>query len=85
MTEQEIISDTEIERVHANANFGSYPKRDVVKFGVLKAASGFYDGSTAKAICTEHGLFVKDSFHSTPTLTTKGGQYLWAAFGKDYD
>ena len=72
---EDIISDEEIERVHANANFGSMDKREVVNQGVLKCASGFYQGSTSNAIIKEHGL-VTDQYELTP----KGKAYLWAAF-----
>jgi uncharacterized membrane protein len=72
---KEIISDEEIERVHANANFGSMDKRTVVNQGVLKCASGYYQGSTSNAIIKEHGL-VNDAYELTP----KGKAYLWAAF-----
>ena len=77
MSEKEIIYDEEIERVHGSANFGqSYTKRDIVRFGVLKAASGYYQGSTSRAICEEHGLIDKEY-----ELTEKGRKYLWVAFG----
>jgi len=72
---QEIINDEEIERVHGNANFGSISKRDVVNQGVLKCASGYYQGGTSTKICEEHGLITK-----TYNLTPKGKMYLWAAF-----
>lgn len=72
---KEIISDEEIERVHGNANFGGMDKREVVNQGVLKCASGYYQGSTSKAIIAEHGLIDKEY-----TLTPKGRMYLWAAF-----
>lgn len=72
---EDIISDEEIERVHANANFGSMDKRTVVNQGVLKCASGYYQGSTSNAIIREHGL-VNDQYELTP----KGRSYLWAAF-----
>ena len=42
MRADEIITDEEIERVHANANFGPMDKRTVVNQGVLKCASGYY-------------------------------------------
>lgn len=74
-TAQELISDAEIERVHANANFGSMTKRSVVDQGVLKCASGYYQGSTSLAIITEHGLV-----DAKYRLTKKGRAYLWAAF-----
>jgi hypothetical protein len=76
MSVQEIISDEEIEKVHANANFGSMDKRDVINLGVLKCASGFWNGSTASAIIKEHGLVNKEY-----ELTAKGRKYLWEAFG----
>ena len=72
---EEIISDEEIERVHANANFGGMNKRTVVNQGVLKCASGYYQGSTSNAIIREHGLVTRDY-----ELTPKGRAYLWAAF-----
>jgi hypothetical protein len=75
MTEQEIISDEEIERVHGYANFGATTERGVVRLGVLKCASGYYQGSTSRGICEEHGLITKKY-----ELTTKGKAYLWAAF-----
>lgn len=72
---KEIISDEEIERVHANANFGSMDKRTVVNQGVLKCASGYYQGHTSNQIIKEHGLVTEDY-----ELTPKGKAYLWAAF-----
>jgi hypothetical protein len=75
MTEQDIISDEEIERIHGHANFGDMQKREVVRMGVLKCASGHYQGSTSRRICEEHGLITKKY-----ELTTKGKAYLWAAF-----
>lgn len=72
---REIISDEEIERIHANANFGGMEKREVVNQGVLKCASGYYQGSTSTQIIKEHGLV--DAEYK---LTPKGKTYLWAAF-----
>ena len=72
---KEIISDDEIERVHANANFGSMPKRDVVDQGILKCASGYYQGYTSTRIIEKHGL-INEKYELTP----KGKAYLWAAF-----
>lgn len=75
MSENEIISDEEIERVHANAKFGYTTKREVVRLGVLKAASGYHQGFTSETIIREHGLITKKY-----SLTRKGKAYLWAAF-----
>lgn len=72
---QEIIPDYEIDRVHGNSNFGSISKRDVVNQGVLKCASGYYQGFTSMQIIKEHGL-IDDQYQLTP----KGKMYLWAAF-----
>lgn len=76
MTEVELISDEEVEKVHGNAHFGSSSKRDVLRFGVLKCASGYYQGHTSKMICVEHGLIDEKTYE----LTEKGRNYLWAAF-----
>lgn len=78
MSMQEIIPDSEIEKVHGNANFGGMGKRDVVNLGLLKCASGYYQGHTSTMIITEHGLITKEY-----ELTPKGKQYLWAAFGEE--
>ena len=75
---REIISDEEIERIHGNADFGGISKRDVVNQGVLKCASGYYQGHTSTQIITKHGLITKDY-----ELTAKGRTYLWAAFSSE--
>lgn len=78
---EEIISNEEIEKVHAYANFGSgITKREVVNQGVLKCASGYYQGHTSKQICVEHGLIKGMYREEHYTLTEKGKAYLWAAF-----
>jgi hypothetical protein len=78
MTEQEIISDEEIEKVHGNANFGYPNKRMIVQLGVLKCASGYHMGYTAQCICVDHGLITPKTYK----LTEKGRKYLWAAYSK---
>ena len=77
MNELDIITDEEITKVHANANFGGRLKRDVVRLGILKCASGYYQGSTSTAILREHKLI--DAEYN---ITAKGRSYLWAAFSK---
>jgi hypothetical protein len=80
-TAQDIVSDAEIERVHANANFGTQTKRGVVNDGVLKYAFGYEGGSTQIAILVEHGLIKKPKIMSSrSTLTQKGVRYLRAVF-----
>ena len=71
----EIIPDADVDRVWGNANFGSMTKRDVIKYGLLKCACGYYQGFTSKSIITELGL-ISEKYE----LTAKGRLYLWAAF-----
>lgn len=75
MNPQDIISDEEIERVHAYATFGDMSKRDVVDQALLKCACGYHQGYTATRIILEHGLI-----NSEYNLTVKGKEYLWATF-----
>ena len=85
MTPEQIISDAEIERVHANANFGDMSKRAVVADGVLKYAFGYSCGSTQIAILREHGLIAKPRPMSyKASLTEKGRRYLRAEFGDNF-
>lgn len=81
MSVQEIVSDEEVEKVHGSAQFG-IPKRAVLDLGVLKCASGYYQGFTSKVICIEHGLITPKTYK----LTRKGQKYLWEAWrnGRDF-
>lgn len=75
---QRLIPDEEIDRVHANANFGGMSKRSVVDDGVLKYAFGYSTGSTQRAILLEHGLIrVRDPMKDGE-LTAKGRHYMRA-------
>lgn len=77
MDTDDIVSDAEIERVHANANFGRMSKRHVVDEGVLKYFFGFTGGSTQIAILIEHGLiYAPKPGRMTSNLTQKGHDYL---------
>lgn len=75
---QDIISDEEINRVHADANFGSMDNRQVVNQGVLKCASGYYQGNISRRIIKKHNL-ITDEYE----LTSKGKAYLWSAFNTE--
>lgn len=79
-TVQSIVSDKQVEDVHANANFGDRPKREVVNIGVVQAVLGYAMGHTMQQIITEHGL-VKRSSGIYPKLTVKGQKYLRALMG----
>lgn len=79
-TPAEIVTDAEVERVHANANFGPcLTKRDVVDEGVLTYAFGFTSGYTQITILREHGLIEKPDRYNSH-LTKKGYRYLHAMF-----
>jgi len=75
--EKEIVSDEDLDKAYGNANFGSTEKRDVIRYGVLKCVSGYYQGHTSTCIVTNLGLVDKEY-----KITPKGRTYLWAAFGK---
>ena len=85
-TTSEIISDEEIERVHAYANFGDMLKRDVVDDGVLQFVFGYDTGHTQMTILREHGLLRASKPRSyRADLSAKGKDYLRAMFwGTDY-
>lgn len=84
MTPEDIIPEDEIERVHANANFGTMTKRRVVDEGVLTYAFGYTSGSTMHAILVEHGLIRtprRERYNLAGYLTPKGKKYLRALAG----
>jgi len=71
----ELISDEQINNAFGNANFGSISQRSVVAGAILKCASGYYTGHTAKCILEELGLVTKKW-----TLTKLGKNYLFAEY-----
>lgn len=79
-TAKRIICDASIEEVHANANFGSMPKRDVVDEGVVKVALGYGMGRTQRQILIEHGLLIRTTRGRAGELSAKGKRYLRAIF-----
>lgn len=75
----DIVSDEEIDRVHAHANFGAMSRRAVVDEGVLKYFFGFDSGSTQLAILVEHNLVHRPKPMSVRAkLTLKGRNYIQA-------
>lgn len=75
---REMVTEEEIDTVWGNSNFGSMSKMDVVKFGLLKCASGYYQGYTSKGILKDLGLITE-----TYKLTRRGKFCLWEFFGKN--
>lgn len=78
----EIVTDAEIELVHAHANFGpEMTKRQVVDSGVLQYAFGYSTGHAQMTILLEHGLITKPRPGSYEArLTRKGSKYLRGMF-----
>ena len=74
---QELVTEEELNKVWGNANFGSALKRDVIKYGILKRASGYHNGHTCDCILKELGLISE----KTKEPTAKGRDYMWSAFG----
>lgn len=52
----EMVTEEEISSVWGNSDFGAMTKIDVVKYGLLKCASGYYQGHTSRLILKELGL-----------------------------
>ena len=83
-TPETIISDDEIIRVHAYANFGSMAPRAVVNDGVRKYAVGYQGGSTQIAILREHGLITKTKGCGyNASLTLKGKRYARSIYHRE--
>lgn len=74
-TVEQIITDEQINTAWGNANFGSRTKREILAGALLKCASGYYTGHTAKQIVSELGLVT-----AKWTLTKLGKRYLFAAY-----
>lgn len=77
----DMVTLVEVEAVWGNANFGprlNANKLDVVKYGLLKCASGYYQGHTSRSICTDLGLISKGY-----RLTKRGRYCLYEFFRGD--
>jgi hypothetical protein len=70
----DIISDERVNDVMCFTDFG-LPHRDVIKYALLKYATGYQTGSTAKYCLIEFGLISQKL-----VLTKKGKEYLYFAF-----
>lgn len=69
----EIVTDSELDAVWGNANFGNTPKREIIKDSLIKCLGGYSTGNTAKCICKELGLVYANKWD----LTKKGREYLY--------
>jgi len=76
---ESVIFLSDIEKVWGNADFGPHlSKIDVVKYGLLKCAGMWEQGSTSKAILRDLGLITKNY-----KLTKKGARCLFEFFKDD--
>lgn len=75
MKVEEIVTNDELALVFDRTDFGALSPRQVLSLGVLKCASGYYQGHTSKNIC-----MVLDLIDNQYQLTAKGRSYLWSAF-----
>lgn len=75
-----LVSDEQVAETFANTNFGPVHPRDMIAETLLKIASGYHSGSTAVACCVELGLMERHKKTNKPSLTKKGGYYLYEVF-----
>jgi hypothetical protein len=76
--EPTMVTQEEIDRVWQNANFGDMARVDVVKYGLLKAAGGWYQGHTSTCILVELGLIKRTKKGNK--LTLRGQRNLYNYF-----
>ena len=83
----ELIKDEQMEIAFGNADFGKVDKRDVIKYSLLKIASGYSTGHTAECILDDLGLLSRAKYHNETNrkLSQEGRHYLWAAFSDGYN
>lgn len=75
----QIITDFELDAAFAFTDFGAHKNnRDILKMGVLKAASGYSSGFTLFQIMISFDL-IKGNTRKF-TLTKKGKQFLYESF-----
>lgn len=75
MNVNELVTDSDLDIAWGNSDFGDTDKRKILANILLKCASGYSTGYTAKSIVIELGLVGKNW-----TLTKLGKQYLFAAY-----
>ena len=77
---REMVTDKEIESAFKGTDFGSEKPDEIIKWGLLKTASGYTPGHTAKAILQELRLLSFSGHH----LTNRGRYCLWVYFRVGY-
>ena len=80
-SDREIVTRKEIKDVFKGTNFGNANYEDLIKWGLLKIASGYATGYTIKTIFQELKLLSKTK---CPKLTKRGQYCLWIYHSEDY-
>jgi len=75
-------TESEIEAAFRGTNFGGEPNMHILKYSLLKVASGYHTGYTAQ--CIMHELKLVNKSTSKPSLTVRGKYYLWELFQGGY-
>lgn len=73
--QEKMVTKKEIDAVWGDSNFGSMSRVDVVRYGLLKCACGYYQGSTSKSILQQLKL-ITDRYN----LTRRGWYCLYEYF-----
>lgn len=76
-----IITQQEVDSVWGRADFGKISRMDVVKYALLKAAGGYYQGHTSRQILIELKLI--KSTKKGQVLTSRGRENLFEFFKDD--
>lgn len=78
---EDLVTDKQIDLAWGNANFGNtgLTKRELIANVLLKCASGFETGHTAKCIVEDLGLVTQRW-----ELSQRGKRYLFAAYSQGY-
>jgi len=79
---QEMLTPEEIEQAFKGTNFGSAAPENIIKWSLLKIASGYLTGYTAQCILQELGLLSKAK---RTALTKRGKSCLWDYFKAGYN
>jgi hypothetical protein len=77
--EPTIVTQEEIDSVWGHADFGQMKRFDVIKYGLLKTAGGWYQGHTSTHLLQDLGL-IKGIKNGSHKLTFRGQRNLYEFF-----
>jgi hypothetical protein len=80
--DKKLLAPEDIEMAFVGTNFGHCKNEDVIKWSLLKVASGYATGHTAMKILQLLGLL--HSYSKKPVLTKRGQSCLWEFFKSGY-